>query len=95
MTHGRDDSAIFTAMEQIIENGLEGLDVAVSILINEAMRIERSRALEADPWQRTETRKGYQTQDRYQPRGQTGASDTAGARADPLLPFRPGKRASQ
>ena len=59
MTHGRDDSAIFTAMEQIIENGLEGLDVAVSILINEAMRIERSRALEADPWQRTETRKGY------------------------------------
>lgn len=59
MTHGRDDSAIFTAMEQIIENGLEGLDAAISILINEAMRIERSRALEADPWQRTETRKGY------------------------------------
>ncbi len=59
MTHGRDDSAISTAMKQVTENGLEGLDAAVSILINEAMRIERSRALDADPWQRTETRKGY------------------------------------
>ena len=28
-------------------------------MINEAIRIERSRLLEAEPWQRTETRKGY------------------------------------
>ncbi len=59
MTHAKDDSAISMAFEQIIENGLEGLDKAVSILINEAMRIERSRVLEAGPWQRTNTRKGY------------------------------------
>jgi len=59
MTHVKDDSAIWSALEQIIENGLEGLDTAVSILINEAMRVERSRALEAEPWQRTEARKGY------------------------------------
>ena len=59
MTHVKDDSAIWSALEQIIENGFEGLDTAVSILINEAMRIERSRVLEAEPWQRTETRKGY------------------------------------
>jgi len=59
MTHAKDDSAIWSALEQIIENGLEGLDTAVSILINEAMKIERSRALEAEPWQRTEARKGY------------------------------------
>ena len=59
MTHAKDDSAISMALEQIIANGFEGLDTAVSILINEAMRIERSRVLEADPWQRTETRKGY------------------------------------
>jgi len=45
MTHATDDSAISTALEQIIKNGFEGLDTAVSILINEAMRIERSRAL--------------------------------------------------
>ena len=41
MNHTRDDSALSTAMEQIIENGFDGLNVAVSILINEAMRIER------------------------------------------------------
>ncbi len=44
MNHTRDDSALSTAMEQIIENGFDGLNVAVSILINEAMRIERRRA---------------------------------------------------
>lgn len=59
MTQGKDDSAICLAMEQIIENGFEGLDTAVSILINEAMKIERSRALGAEPWQRSESRKGY------------------------------------
>jgi len=50
MTHAKDDSAISMALEQIIENGFEELDTAVSILINEAMRIERSRLLGAEPW---------------------------------------------
>jgi transposase-like protein len=59
MTHEKDNSALSSALEQIIENGFGGLDTAVSILINEAMRIERSRVLEAEPWQRTQTRKGY------------------------------------
>ena len=43
MTHVKDDSAIWSALEQIIKNGFDGLDTAVSILINEAMRIKRSR----------------------------------------------------
>jgi transposase-like protein len=59
MTQEKNDSAVCQAMEQIIENGFEGLDTAVSILINEAMKIERSRALGAGPWQRSEARKGY------------------------------------
>ena len=59
MTQEKNDSAVCQAMEQIIENGFEGLDTAVSILINEAMKVERSRALGAGPWQRSETRKGY------------------------------------
>ena len=59
MTHENDNRELSTALEQIIENGFEGLDTAVSILINEAMKIERSRVLEAEPWQRTQTRKGY------------------------------------
>ena len=44
MTHAKDDSAISMALEQIIENGFEGLDTAVFLLINEAMRIERRHA---------------------------------------------------
>ena len=31
---------------------------AMRLLLNEAMRIERSQALEADPYQRTEKRRG-------------------------------------
>jgi hypothetical protein len=56
MTHATDDRAISMALEQIIENGFEGRDTAVSISINEAMPIERSWVLEAGPWQRKETR---------------------------------------
>ena len=59
ITHDKDNSALSTAMEQIIENGFDGLNVAVSILVNEAMCIECRRALEAEPWQRTKIRKGY------------------------------------
>ena len=89
MTHAKDDSAISMALEQIIENGFEGLDTAVSILINEAMRIERSRVLEAEPWQRTQTRKGYANG--YKPKnvesriGKLALKDPAGARSAAVL----------
>jgi putative transposase len=46
-------------LEIINENGLEGIGEAVSILINEAMKVERSSALNARPWERTEARAGY------------------------------------
>ena len=59
MTHATDDSAVSTALEQIIENGFDGLDTAVSLFINEAVRIECSRVLEAEPWQRSDTCKGH------------------------------------
>jgi len=58
MTHAKDDSAISMALKQIIAKGFKGLDTALSILINEAMRIERGRVFEAEPLQRTQTRKG-------------------------------------
>jgi len=38
---------------------MEGLGEAVSILINEAMKAERSSVLNAQPWKRTENRTGY------------------------------------
>jgi len=59
MTHQNDYNGIHSAVEQIIAFGFEGLESAVTILINEAMRIERSKALGANPWQRSETRKGH------------------------------------
>jgi len=41
------------------ENGFDGIGPCVEILINEAMRIERSRELNAQPYQRTAGRRGY------------------------------------
>jgi transposase-like protein len=32
---------------------------AIRLLLNEAMRLERSQALEAEPYQRTDSRRGY------------------------------------
>jgi putative transposase len=59
MTQQKEDTAIRTIFEIINSDGMEGLGDAVSILINEAMKVERSSALNAHPWQRTEGRLGY------------------------------------
>jgi putative transposase len=47
------------AMELLIENGFNGIADAVSILMNTAMKIERSRYLQAEPYERTEQRQSY------------------------------------
>ena len=47
------------AMELLIENGLNGIADAVSILMNTAMKIERSRYLQAEPYERTDQRQSY------------------------------------
>ena len=47
------------AMELLIENGFNGIADAVSILMNTAMKIERSRYLKAEPYERTEQRQSY------------------------------------
>jgi len=59
MTQHNEDTVIRTVLEIINENGLNGIGEAVSILINEAMKVERSSALNARPWERTEIRTGY------------------------------------
>jgi putative transposase len=40
-------------------DGLDGIGACIEILMNEAMRIERSHKLKALPYERTEDRKGY------------------------------------
>lgn len=52
MTQQTEKTAIEQVLEEIIANGMQGLEGAVSILINEAMKVKRSRLLGAEPCQR-------------------------------------------
>jgi transposase-like protein len=58
MTHRPDDTTISHVMETLIANGLEGMAEAVAVLMNEAMKLERSKFLKAAPYERTENRRG-------------------------------------
>lgn len=46
-------------INSILEHGLESLPDAISMLVNQAMVIERSRHLGADPYERSAERDGY------------------------------------
>ena len=59
MTHPSEDSAIRAAMESLIDNGLDGLGEALRILMNEAMKIERTDFLQAGSYGRSEDRVGH------------------------------------
>ncbi len=52
-----------TALEQVLailaDHGLDDLGHAVEILLNEAMRMERSRFLAAGPYERAAERRGH------------------------------------
>ncbi len=54
-----DDKTFAEIMEVLIGEGLEGLPRVVELLLNMAMRLERSRALGAGPYERTPDRSGY------------------------------------
>ncbi len=59
MTYHAENTQFDLAMKLLIENGFNGIADAVSILMNTAMKIERSRYLQADPYERTEHRQSY------------------------------------
>lgn len=59
MTRNEDFSAGDLALQMILEHGTEGLAEALRILLNEAMVIERSEALRAEPYERSDERLGY------------------------------------
>ena len=59
MTHHSENSVIRSAMEALVENGLEGLGSALTILLNEVMKIERAEYLHAAPYQRSDQRRGH------------------------------------
>ena len=59
MTCRENNSALSEITEIIFNEGMSGLDTAISILINEAMQIDRSKHLKAGPYERSAERQGY------------------------------------
>ncbi len=59
MTHRDQATALDTITELLAENGFDGLASAVTVLLNEVMKIERAHALGAAPYQRSEQRSGH------------------------------------
>ena len=59
MTYQTENTAFDQAMELLIQNGFNDIAEPIGILLNAAMRIERSHFLKAAPYERTEQRQGY------------------------------------
>lgn len=59
MTHNENTNVVTEAMQAILENGIEGMGTAFALLLNQAMKIERSEFIGAQPWERTLDRKAY------------------------------------
>lgn len=59
MAHQSESNVVDTVVQLLCESGLSQMAEAVRIMLNEAMRLERSRVIEAKPYQRTESRRGY------------------------------------
>ena len=53
------DKTINDVLELLVAEGFEGMAKAMSIMLNEAMRLDRSQHLGAGPWERVEARQGY------------------------------------
>jgi transposase-like protein len=51
-------AAVHEALELLVEQGFDGLAQALELLLNEAMKIERTHALAGRPYERTPARRG-------------------------------------
>lgn len=59
MTHQEHLTALDQVLELLTEHGFDGMVDACRVLFNEAMKIERADSLQAKPYERTESRRGY------------------------------------
>ena len=59
MTHQIQSNPFDQMLQVLEEHGFDGLAHALEILFNEAMKIERSAVLGAEPYERSEQRRGY------------------------------------
>lgn len=59
MTHQYQSNELNAAVQLLAEHGFEGMANAMQILFNEAMKLERTEFLHAEPYQRTDERRDY------------------------------------
>ena len=59
MTHLHESTPFDLMIQVLDQHGFEGMARAIEILVNEAMKIERNAALGAQPYERTDERRGY------------------------------------
>lgn len=59
MTHQTNPELLNTVLQLLTEQGTDGLAEGIRLLVNEAMRQERSKAIQAQPYERTDSRQGY------------------------------------
>lgn len=58
MTHPPQPNAFDDLVELLAEHGFDGMAQALTLLLNEALKLERAEALDAAPFERTEHRRG-------------------------------------
>ena len=59
MTYRVEDTALERVFELLAEEGFDGMSQALEVLLNEMMKVERSRHLQAAPYERSAQRQGY------------------------------------
>lgn len=53
MTYQVEDTALERVFELLAEEGFDGMSQALEVLLNEMMKVERSRHLQAAPYERS------------------------------------------
>lgn len=59
MTHHEESNALDEVLQILADHGFDGLAQGIEILMNEAMKLQRMEALQAAPYERSESRRGY------------------------------------
>ncbi len=59
MTHQNECNGIDGVVQLLAEHGFDGMAEAITILMNEAMKLQRNEAIGAAPYERTDERRGY------------------------------------
>jgi transposase-like protein len=59
MAHHTDPELLNNVLQLLTDEGSSGFAEGLRILVNEAMRLERHQVLQAEPYERTDSRQGY------------------------------------